>query len=155
MGEEYIFRVYASRVTFPLSFAVHTWVACVKPKGSWFRYDVHSYKNKHTNNFIFKNNQPYDQGMSLFGFLNYWFSDIKFSAYSIYECRGIDAQNAIERIEKSIDLYPYKSKYVLYPGPNSNTFTKWLITKAELEKQVLLPYNAFGRNLFKNKKNVI
>jgi uncharacterized protein (DUF1919 family) len=47
----------------------------------------------------------------------------------------------IEELENVIHNYPYKNKYIHYPGPKSNTFVQYIINKCNLD--IKLPRNAF------------
>jgi Protein of unknown function (DUF3750) len=51
----------------------------------------------------------------------------------IFELEGYDAAKLIPAIEASISAYPYQSKgsYVIWPGPNSNTFVSWVVRHTE------------------------
>ncbi len=56
------------------------------------------------------------------------------------------AKSVIEVIEKAILAYPFLNTYKLYPGPNSNTFTRWILGLNETTENVKLPDGAFGSN---------
>ena len=47
----------------------------------------------------------------------------------IYKLEGPDAEALIPEIEKSITAYPNNAagSYVIWPGPNSNTFVSWVV----------------------------
>lgn len=48
-------------------------------------------------------------------------------------------------IDDTIKDYPYKNIYKHLPGPNSNTFTQWILNHFP-EIKLQLPRNAFGKN---------
>ena len=48
-------------------------------------------------------------------------------------------------IEENIYNYPYSFEYRYFPGPNSNTFTQWIIDNFRIS-HIKLPWNAFGKN---------
>jgi hypothetical protein len=56
---------------------------------------------------------------------------------------GVDA--LIERIERAAREYPYAHEYVVWPGPNSNTFTAH-IARAVPELDLDLPPTAIGKD---------
>jgi hypothetical protein len=56
---------------------------------------------------------------------------------------GVDA--LIERIEKAVQDYPYPRSYHVWPGPNSNTFTAFVLRKNP-ELRVDLPPTAIGKD---------
>ena len=47
----------------------------------------------------------------------------------IYKLEGAEAANLIPKIQKSIQAYPNNAagSYVIWPGPNSNTFVSWVV----------------------------
>jgi hypothetical protein len=57
--------------------------------------------------------------------------------------RGVDA--IIERIDKAAVAYPYADRYTAWPGPNSNTFTAWVL-RAAPELRADLPPTAIGKD---------
>lgn len=142
---EYHFKVYSTPITFPLSFAVHTWIFVNSPEYGPHRYDVFCFKNPETKNYLYINSVPEKQGMSVLGFLNYFHSKSRFNSTCLYEITGDQAKEVVLKVEESIKNYPDFGEYILYPGPNSNTFTKWIIEKAGLSNEVQLPWNAFGK----------
>lgn len=141
----YSISIYSSLITFPLSFARHTWVVLESPLGGVNRYEIHNFKNKQSNTFLYINNQKPDEGMNIFMIPGIYKSKLCFKAtcHAIYQ--GEDLKHVVELLEKNILEYPYRNTYSLFPGPNSNTFTKWIIKKALPDKQVKLPWNAFGK----------
>ncbi len=56
---------------------------------------------------------------------------------------GVDA--LIERIDKAVREYPYAHEYVVWPGPNSNTFTAY-VARAVPELGLDLPPTAIGKD---------
>jgi len=44
-----------------------------------------------------------------------------------------------------VDAYPYVTEYEAWPGPNSNTFTAWVIREVP-GLDVALPNNAIGKD---------
>jgi len=51
----------------------------------------------------------------------------------------------IERIEAAVKAYPYPGRYHVWPGPNSNTFTAFILRKVP-ELRVDLPPTAIGKD---------
>ncbi len=141
----YRFSVYTSRITFPLCFTKHSWVVLNSPEYGENRYEIHSIKNSKTKNYFYTNNQSIEEGMSYFSLLSFAFSKVKFKSKKIFELQGLEYTDLVLSLEREIKNYPYKNKYVYFPGPNSNSFTQWVIEKAGLKNKVLLPWNAFGK----------
>ena len=53
------------------------------------------------------------------------------------------SKSMIDFVENNYLSYPHKFSYHYVPGPNSNTFTRWIINKFP-ESGLKLPWNAFG-----------
>jgi hypothetical protein len=51
----------------------------------------------------------------------------------------------IERIEHAVAAYPYDNTYRIWPGPNSNTFTAFVLRQVP-ELRVDLPAHAVGKD---------
>lgn len=62
----------------------------------------------------------------------------------LYEARGKRATSIIKQLKPLILNYPYKDKYRVYPGPNSNTFVTYLIRNID-ELDIELPSTAIGK----------
>ncbi len=65
--------------------------------------------------------------------------------------RGPDAGKVIEEIIQAIELYPYKQRYTMWPGPNSNTFTAF-IGRHVPHLKLDLPPTAIGKDFLGNGK---
>jgi hypothetical protein len=72
----------------------------------------------------------------------YWYG---YEPELLADIRGQRAESAIARIESLIDEYPYQNQYRIWPGPNSNTYTAYLIRGVE-ELVVDLPPTAIGKD---------
>ncbi len=57
---------------------------------------------------------------------------------------GDIANKMIQFLNKELDSYPFRNKYHLFPGPNSNTFIQWVINKFP-ESRFTLPWNVIGK----------
>lgn len=60
----------------------------------------------------------------------YWYGN---TPRVVYKSEGEDAAALIPRIEASIARYPWQQRgsYVVWPGPNSNTFVGWVVRHTE------------------------
>lgn len=94
-------------------FAVHTWIV-VKPEGapSYTRFDVTGWGG-----------QPLR--------VNGYAPDGRWAGRMpdvVFEARGEAAARLIPDILRAVEDYPHADRggYVLWPGPNSNTFTAWV-----------------------------
>ena len=66
------------------------------------------------------------------------------------EKRGAGVGALISRIEAAVRDYPYAGEYLVWPGPNSNTFTAYL-ARAVPELDVRLPVTAIGKDYLDDK----
>lgn len=65
----------------------------------------------------------------------------------LFEARGEKATKIIAKLPELIKNYPFQDRYVLWPGPNSNTFVSYLIRNID-ELNIELPANAIGKDYF-------
>ena len=63
----------------------------------------------------------------------------------LFELRGDEAAMAIPMVLDAIERYPYPSRYVLWPGPNSNTFVAYVAREVPA-LSVDLPPTAIGKD---------
>jgi hypothetical protein len=59
--------------------------------------------------------------------------------------RGSDAQQLVDAIHEAALSYPYSNEYVMYPGPNSNSFTAWIALEVP-QLNLELPAKAIGKS---------
>jgi len=112
-------------------FAHHTWIV-VKPRNAsaYARYDVVGWgRALRTDAF------PPD---------GRWFGNVPDVLLTL---RGADAERAIPRIQKAVAAYPYAQNgaYVVWPGPNSNTFVATVARNVPELAPALLP-TAIGKD---------
>ena len=70
----------------------------------------------------------------------------------LFQLRGMDAEPVVDKVEKFARRYPYKEEYTMLPGPNSNTFTEWMICHIP-EINLKLSNRAIGKGYVKNCPN--
>ncbi len=63
----------------------------------------------------------------------------------IAELRGSKAEAAIPLVRAAAACYPYKNRYTVWPGPNSNTFIAYIARRVP-DLRVDLPANAIGKD---------
>lgn len=130
-----IVQVYAARTWgWKGAFAVHSWIA-FKPEGAreYDRYDVVGWGVGHGAPAVRRNLRPPD---------GRWAGS---DPMLVAELRGEAAARAIPKLRDAIARYPFRHRYVTWPGPNSNTFVAWLAREVP-ELQVNLPPNAIGKD---------
>lgn len=127
----------------PFHFAKHTWFVITTPKGTE-RWEVLHYKNikNPAMTYVHKDNLPPIQGIKK-SMLDpsYWDSTL---LTSIDGEKNSLAHRIAQFIEQYSPQYQYKGRYVLYPGPNSNSYVAWVLEKFP-EWKPALPWNAFGK----------
>ena len=130
--EVYIFR---GKLAFPLNIAVHTWIV-INNKGKIDRWDLLS---------------PHRRPEKKYGYIHKnvlkptsWFYKELEDNKLIGKVEGLIAKETINFIEKNILNYPYKNRYSYFPGPNSNTFTQWILNNNPKVK-IKLPFRAIGK----------
>ena len=128
-----------SKVSWPFPFASHPWIV-TNEKGKMKRTEVLSHKNEKTKNYIWISKGSFSTPMAMFPEdpeLTYRYSKL----IGLFEG---DEARVIINFMKDIDRkYPGRDRYVYFPGPNSNTFVKWIIRSLGLKLR--LPPNAYGK----------
>jgi hypothetical protein len=131
-----VVQVYAARtVGWKSAFGVHTWIA-VKPGGArkpYTVYEVIGWRLRWTDSAVSVRERAPDAR---------WFGA---APELIAERRGKDVDALIARIDKAAASYPWAADYTLWPGPNSNTFTAWILRSVP-ELGVDLPPTAIGKD---------
>lgn len=132
---EAVVQVYAARAfNWRGIFAVHTWIA-TKPANAR-HYTVHqvlgwnAYRGRRV--VVSYNDLP-DR---------YWYGA---QPKLLFEVRGEAAESAIPQVLEAVRNYPYPERYVLWPGPNSNTFVAHVARQVP-ELNVDLPPTAIGKD---------
>lgn len=130
-----IVQVYAARaVRWRGYFGVHTWIAA-KPAGAaeYTVYEVTRWRLRRESSAVSISTRVPDAR---------WFGN---SPELLAELRGKEAETAIVRIEEAVSAYPYAGEYRIWPGPNSNTFTAYVL-RAVPELRADLPPTAIGKD---------
>lgn len=132
---EAIVQVYAARTLgWRGWFGVHTWVAAKATNADAYRvYEVIGWRLRSGRSALVVSERAPDAR---------WFGSFP---ELIAEKRGAGVDATIERIEKAVASYPYADRYAAWPGPNSNTFTAWVL-RAAPELKADLPPTAIGKD---------
>jgi len=113
-------------------FAVHTWIAAKKTgEPDYMVYEVIGWR--------------LNSGLPLARIERdvpdrYWFG-ARPRLLAEYRGKGVDAM--IDAVDAAARAYPWPETYRAFPGPNSNTFTSWIIKNVPGLK-VRLPFSAIG-----------
>lgn len=132
---EPVVQVYGARCSrWRGYFGVHTWIA-VKPAGArtYTVYEVLGSRFRRTGSALAIRRRAPD---------GRWFGHVP---RLLAEKRGDGVDALIARIDKAAREYPYAGRYVVWPGPNSNTFTAW-VARSVPELEVDLPPTAIGKD---------
>jgi hypothetical protein len=132
---EAVVQVYSARATSWRGwFGVHSWIA-VKPSNAreFLVYEVMGWRLSRTGTALVERNRPAD---------GYWYGN---RPELLGDIRGPGVDAIIQRIEAAVKEYPYPSRYHVWPGPNSNTFTAFVLRRVP-ELRVDMPPTAIGKD---------
>jgi hypothetical protein len=128
-------QVYAARAYgWRGIFGVHTWTA-LKAAGarSWERFEVVGFG-------VSRGRPAVRAGAGIPD--GRWYGS---TPVLLGELRGAPADAAIQVLRAAARDYPYPNEYIVWPGPNSNTFTAHLLRRVP-ELRIDLPANAIGKD---------
>ena len=130
-----IVQVYAARAfSWRGAFGVHTWISAKKTNEPEYTvYEVIGWRVRSGLPAVVIHQEAPDR---------YWFGN---KPTILAELRGDGVDDVIDRIDAAARAYPYKNRYTVWPGPNSNTFTAWL-GRAAPELKLDLPPTAIGKD---------
>jgi Protein of unknown function (DUF3750) len=115
-------------------FGVHSWIA-VKPANAteFTVHEVIGWRLKRSGTTLVSRNRPAD---------GYWYGS---RPELLGDVRGPGVDALIGRIQVAVQQYPYTDRYHVWPGPNSNTFTAFVLRRVP-ELRVDLPPTAIGKD---------
>lgn len=132
---EAVVQVYGARaVRWRGYFGVHTWIA-VKPRDAarYAVYEVTGWRLRRAGTSVSVSDRAPD---------GRWFGN---APELLADLRGQAASRAIDKIVAAVDAYPYAGTYRVWPGPNSNTFTAFVLRDVP-ELRADLPATAIGKD---------
>lgn len=132
---EAVVQVYAARtINWKGYFGVHTWIAVKRSGAAEFTvHEVIGYRLKRDGTTVVSRVRPPD---------GRWFGA---EPDLLRDVRGPGVDALIDRLEVAIQNYPYNGQYRIWPGPNSNTFTAYVLRDVP-ELRVDLPPTAIGKD---------
>lgn len=132
---EAVVQVYGARaVRWRGYLGVHTWIAVKAQSADRFTvYEVTGWRLRRSSTSISVSDRAPD---------GRWFGS---APELLADLRGEAAQRAIEKIVAAVDSYPYAATYRVWPGPNSNTFTAFILREVP-ELRADLPATAIGKD---------
>jgi hypothetical protein len=132
---EAVVQVYSARAArWRGNFAVHTWIA-VKPTDApaFTVYEVIGWYAMRGQPSLAVSNRPAD---------GRWFGN---GPELLADKRGAGVDALIQRIDAAARRYPYGDDYLIWPGPNSNTFVASVLREVP-ELRVDMPPTAIGKD---------
>jgi len=132
---EAIIQVYSARAYHWRGlFSVHTWIAVkLKNADHYVVYQIIGWRLLHGLSPLAIGSDIPDR---------YWFGN---KPLIIFDKRGELAEKLIPKIAHIAESYPDRNRYVLWPGPNSNTFPAY-VARHIPELGLALPPNALGKD---------
>jgi hypothetical protein len=132
---EPVVQVYAARaVRWRGYFGVHTWIAAKRADAAAFTvYEVTGFAVRRGGSAVRISQRPAD---------GRWFGS---APELLADVRGAGVDALIARIDRAVQEYPYQRSYRIWPGPNSNTFTAFVLRQVP-ELRVDLPGHAIGKD---------
>jgi len=113
-------------------FAIHTWIAAKKTGEAHYTvYDVVGWRARRGEPVLRIAEDIPDR---------YWFGA---KPQVLHEVRGAGVDNLIDAVDAAARDYPWKTTYKAFPGPNSNTFTAWVVKRVPA-LELDLPFSAIG-----------
>jgi hypothetical protein len=134
-SKEAIVQVYGARAfNWRGIFAVHTWIAVKAENARQFTvYQVIGWRARYGGSAVVASHDVPDRN---------WYG----AKPEIYkDIRGPQAQALIPEIEAAVQSYPHAHRYVLWPGPNSNSFVAHIARQVP-NLAVDLPPTAIGKD---------
>jgi hypothetical protein len=132
---EPVVQVYAARaVRWRGYFGVHTWIAAKPADAEAFTvYEVTGFAVRRGGAAVRVSQRAPD---------GRWFGS---APVLLADVRGAGVEQVIAKIERAVAAYPYPLSYRIWPGPNSNTFTAFVLREVP-ELRVDLPGHAVGKD---------
>ncbi|MBM3779957.1 MAG: DUF3750 domain-containing protein [Acidimicrobiia bacterium] len=132
---EAVVQVYAARaVHWRGYFGVHTWIAAKRTDAAAFvAYEVTGFAVRRGGRAVRISDRAPD---------GRWFGS---RPQLLADLRGAGVDELIDRVDRIAATYPYDDSYRIWPGPNSNTFTAFVLRQVP-ELRVDLPAHAVGKD---------
>jgi len=132
---EAVIQVYAARTWgWRGTFGVHTWIATKAAGAPTFTvYEVVGWRLRWSDSAVSVSARAPDAR---------WYGS---TPELLADKRGDGVEALVERVAAAVEAYPYASEYAVWPGPNSNTFTAWILRQLP-ELKADLPPTAIGKD---------
>lgn len=134
-ASEAIVQVYAARTWGARgAVSVHTWIS-VKPSNAsaYTVYQKIGWRLRYGNSAMSVREDIPDR---------FWYGN---RPWLLADLRGDNVDAVIEKVHQAAMEYPHANEYRLWPGPNSNSFTAWVLRRVP-ELRADLPPTAIGKD---------
>ena len=113
-------------------FGIHTWIAAKRSgENRYTVYEVLGWRARNGGSVVRIAQDAPDR---------YWFGE---KPKLIGDLRGPGVDALIDAVDRATRSYPWQYEYRVFPGPNSNTFTAWVIDQVPA-LDINLPFSAIG-----------
>lgn len=151
-NNQYQVFFFTSPLPFPFIFLKHSWIV-MNFKGKIERWDVWEWKNRGKNNLghLSLNLYPPTLGTSIFYGRSSSPKKLRYNSKLIGIIsgnRGSKTEKIMRRIRNNIKNYKFKDTFNMFPGPNCNTFTQWILNSFS-KSNIRLSWTAIGKD-YKN-----
>lgn len=148
--KHYSVSLYATPMSFPLHFTVHTWIE-ISDGETTDRYDLWGYPGLPTKSphhgYVYHNLLPDHLGTTVSPFAKAASLKGRQAGRRIQHVSGpanSPAHQAYRTIKEHAFVYPAAHTYNMIWGPNCNTYTQWLLDQTQ-HPELILPWNAWGK----------
>lgn len=148
--KNYSVSIYATPMSFPLSFTVHTWIE-ISDGETTDRYDLWGYPGlpspSPNRGYVYHNLLPDHLGTTFSPFAKASTLKGRQAGKQVRHITGeagSPAEAAYRTIKEKAFDYPAAHTYRMIWGPNCNTYTQWLIDQTQ-NTVLTLPWNAWGK----------
>lgn len=130
-----VIQIYGARAwSWRGYFGVHTWISAKRAGADRYTvYEVIGWRARYGGSAVAVSHRVPD---------GRWFGK---KPDLFLDLRGPEYETVIDEIEDAVVRYPYSHQYLVWPGPNSNTFTAFVAREVEA-LNVDLPPTAVGKD---------
>ncbi|MFW6093816.1 MAG: DUF3750 domain-containing protein [Pseudomonadota bacterium] len=114
-------QLRAARIPFVGRIAHHHWFVVIADGGEPTRWEIWQWRNAGGEaawGHLHRNLLAFDQGVG------------NGPSWIVRTWRGEDAAALARRLDEAPETYPWRCRYLPWPGPNSNTFVRWILEDA-------------------------
>ena len=129
-----VVRLYAAPIPVIARLAIHTWIV-IRRRGAVSRWEVWQRAGGRYGH-VRRNLRPPEAGVGAG------------AVHVLAELTGLAAERVADRIERWSPRYRCRHDYRYFPGPNSNTYVRWVLAISGWQAQ--LPVTAIGASVYRH-----